>query len=125
LPTSLSSSDTYAVAVGNVVGDSDDKLPDIVVCGQSGCEILRNNGDLTFDPISLSGWRSEAIGIGDGNNDTFMDVIIGGYRSDGDVLFINDNGTFSLDNSIKLPGFDETNGNTRAIALADFNGDNW
>jgi len=84
---------------------------------------LRNKGNLTFDPISLSGWRSYAIGIGDVNNDTFMDVIIGGSGSDGDTLFINDNGIFSLDNSIKLPGFNSRT--TRSIAVADFNGDKW
>jgi len=125
LPTSLSSSSTYAVAVGEIIGD--DNLPDIVVCGNDGCEILRNNGDLTFDPISISGWASYAIGIGDVNNDTFMDVIIGGYRGDGDTLFINNNGIFSTDNTIKLPGFDATNDWTRSssITLADFNGDKW
>jgi len=121
LPTSLSSSDTLAVAVGNIVGDN---LPDIVVCGKVGCEILRNNGNLTFDPIiSLSGWGSYAIGIGDVNNDTFMDVIIGGNGSYGDTLFINNNGTFSTDNSIELPGFN-LGWYTRSITLADFNGDN-
>jgi len=121
LPTNLTSSSTRAVAVGEIIGE----LPDIVVCGLIGCEILRNKGNLTFDLISLSSWYSEAIGIGDVNNDTFMDVIIGGYGSDGDTLFINNNGTFSADNSTKLPGFNETNGYTRSIAVADVNGDNW
>ena len=120
LPTTSLSS--WAVAVGEIIGD--DNLPDIVVCGDIGCEILRNNGDLQFHPISLSSWESRAIGIGDVNNDTFVDIIIGGYGSDGgDTLFINDNGTFSLDNSILLPGF--KGGITSSIAVADFNGDNW
>jgi hypothetical protein len=127
LPTSLSSSDmptsqnTCAVAVGDIVDN--DEWPDIVVCCDYGCEILGNNGNLTFNPIPLSNWTSSAIGIGDVNNDTFMDVIIGGY--DGDVLFINNNdGTFI---PINLPGHNETNGRTgtSSIALADFNGDNW
>ena len=121
LPTSFFSSYTWAVAVGDIIVD-DDELPDIVVCGD-GCDILRNNGNLPFSPIRLSDWESHAIGIGDVNNDAFMDVIIGGYGSNGDVLFINNNdGTFS---QINLPGFVETtNGGTSSIALADFNGDN-
>ena len=124
LPTNLASSSTRVFAFGEIVGN--DSLPDIVVCGLIGCEILRNNGDLTFVTISLSSWYSEAICIGDVNNDTFMDVIIGGYGSDGgDVLFINDNGTFNTDNPIVLPGTDATGGYTRSIAVADFNGDIW
>ena len=131
LPTGRTSNlTTTAVAVGKIVGDD---LPDIVVCSyDDGCEILINTGNLKFDPISLSSSNSYAIGIGDVNNDTFMDVIIGGYcdscygtECNGDALFINDNGNFTLDNSIKLPGFDATDGVTRSIALADFNGDSW
>jgi hypothetical protein len=126
-----------AMAVGDIVGN--DKLPDIVVCGDNGCDILRNNGNLMFDSIDLLGWESHAVAVGDVNNDSFIDVIIGGYTtsnffpstgefsstsSNGDVLLINNkDGTFT---PIDLPGYDVDHAysGTESIALADFNKDN-
>ena len=124
-----SSSDTVAVVVGDL---NNDQLPDFVLCGYYGCEIFMNKGidndDLTFQTIPLSGWDSRAIGLGDVNNDTFIDIIIGCYvyydgsqSCNGDVLFINNNGTFSDDNLTVLSGWN--NDTTSSIALADFNGD--
>ena len=130
----LSSSLSFLTAVVAVGDLNNNDLLDIISCGNRGCEIFMNNGNLrgnlSFSPTTLSNWGSAAIGLGDVNGDGFVDIIIGSSDSafagvnkvsKDNVLFINQNGTFSDDNSFVLPGFNE---DKSSIALADFNGDN-
>lgn len=126
-------SNAFAAAVADVNGDG---IPDLVVtnycsaspgCTAGGIGVLIGNGDGTFQPAvtyDAGGVGTEAIVIGDVNNDGFPDVMVtSNCQIDtcvtGSVhLFLNNgNGTFNL---VAAPISPSKGG---PLAIGDLNGD--
>ncbi|MBW7871514.1 MAG: T9SS type A sorting domain-containing protein [Flavobacteriia bacterium] len=106
---------TYAV--GDINGDG---LPDFVL-SHDGDQTLfyANNGDNSFSLLQQFNWTSDTIFLHDFDGDGYDEFYAEAANNDGDGrLFLNDGGTFSLNNALLL---EQVSGGS-AIA-ADFDGD--
>jgi hypothetical protein len=117
------SSRTWSIAVADF---NEDDSVDIVVGNWNQDNILlinSGNNDVLFDsPIRLPGGdlhSPQSIATADINNDGMVDIVVGNYGQDDEILINNGGGNFVLD-PIPLPG---NSMNTRSIALADMNKD--
>ena len=114
---------TYCIALGDVNGDGH---IDIAI-GKLGEEnqLLINSGNGTFsdtNTVSLPGGSSNthSLALGDVNGDGSIDIVIGNYGQENQLLINTGDGTFSDTNTVNLPGGSR---NTKSLVLGDINGD--
>lgn len=107
-----------------------DNKPDLAIScyygGQSGTQVLLNNGDGTFGNPTVYSVGAAGVAAADINGDGILDLIVTGYpkvNSNVDavnVLLGKGDGTFGTPISTPMPLASNISGN---IAVADFNGD--
>ncbi len=113
--TSLGTSNTYDVEIGDLDGDGN---LDFIMARQGGQSqrIYLNNGNGTFSSSSLGAGNSEVVELVDLDNDGDLDAVIGNDNGQANELWLNNgDGTFST------RGFGA--GNTRGLTAADLDGD--
>lgn len=119
----------YAVgfsAVAQVAGDfTGDGRADLIVSSHSGVQLLRGNGDGTFQPpVSVSTNAARSVAAGDLNSDGNLDMV-----TNREILLGNGDGTFQSPIAIDLPPQIPTGypaplpQQPSSVAVGDLNGD--
>ena len=78
--------------------------------GANKVTIRYNNGDETFNTLSLVSWGDVAYDFGDYNNDGFIDILLAGKDNANQkqfLVFINNAGTSFTNTDLSLTGFDK------------------
>ena len=115
---------TRDVAAGDVTGDG---FPDIVVANfvvapGDASKVYVNDGHARFSdvrPLRVGEADAAAVALGDFNQDTHLDIVLGNLRGSSNHLYLNDGkGNFGM----PVP-FGPREDDTQTVAVADLDGD--
>ncbi len=119
--------DFFGIAV---LDYNEDGLMDLywTTYGDSPNVLLKNNGDGSFDDVTIEAGVSynqggHALDVGDFNNDGLVDIYVGSYSNLTCKLFSNNgDGTFS---DVTVSTGTQGNHDTRTTSFVDYNSDGW
>jgi hypothetical protein len=115
---------TRDLAVGDLTGDgfADIVVANFVVVPGDASKVYVNDGRARFSDVRpLAGGEADAaaVALGDLNEDTHIDIVLGNLRGSSNYLYLNDGkGHFTT----PIP-FGARDDDTQAVALADLDGD--
>lgn len=116
---------TRDLAIGDLTGDG---LPDIVaanfvVVPGDASKVYVNDGNARFSdvrPLRVGEADAAAVALGDLNEDTYLDIVLGNLRGSSNHLYVNDGkGHFAMPVL-----FGPRDDDTQAVAVVDLDGDN-